>query len=156
MQTSAVQHLLFAVMPQWYCHIAKPFKQLMRDGISLNMYYCIQILQNCGQSLTMSELARYMHIPKQQMTKLCNKLIEQQFVERLPDPDDRRIIRLSLTDRAQEYTERFLREDASYYKDLLESMDAQDRETFQQALSGLHEVFIHLRSSAPDNIQKEG
>ena len=141
MQTSAVQHLLFAVMPQWYCHIAKPFKQLMRDGISLNMYYCIQILQNCGQSLTMSELARYMHIPKQQMTKLCNKLIEQQFVERLPDPDDRRIIRLSLTDRAQEYTERFLREDASYYKDIpLEQLD----QAFNIALSDPYNTPRHV------------
>ena len=143
MQTDSLQELLLAVMPQWYCHIAKPFKQLMDAGVSVDMYYCIRILQQVG-SASMTELARWLHLPKQRMTKLADQLIEMQFVERNPDPDDRRIIRLCSTEKAQEYVDRFLARDAVAYRDMFDSMSEQDRADFQAALQTLHRIFAKL------------
>ena len=157
MQTDELQKLLFAVMPQWYRYIAKPFKQLMRSGVSLDMYYCIQILRYSDRNLTMTELAKCMRVPKQQMTKLCNKLIEQRFVERLADPDDRRVVRLAPTERAEAFTAHFLTEDAAYYKTLFESLDDADRENFRDALGNLFEIFMKLdREECRPDEQKEG
>ena len=53
------QEELLALMPVWNYRIAKPFKQMLDEGVSLEMYYCIQTLRWYGGTLTMSELARY-------------------------------------------------------------------------------------------------
>lgn len=143
MQTSDMQDLLLSIMPQWYCHIAKPFKELLAENISLNMYYCIRILSD-RPNMTMSEIARWMHISKQQMTKLVDKMMEHGFVERVSDPGDRRIIRLQLTEHAQEYSDSFLAQDAVYYRNFFESMPDEDREDFGKALESIRRVFIHL------------
>ena len=143
MQTESLQELLLDVMPQWYCHVAKPFKELMHSGVSLNMYYCIRILQSVG-SASMTELSRWMRLPKQRMTTLADQLIELQFVERVRDADDRRIVRLRPTDQAQAYVDRFLTEDASVYRELFEGMSDADRSDFRDALQTLHRIFTKL------------
>ena len=51
--------MLLTLLPVWNYRIAKPFKQLLDEGISLEMYYCIRTLQWGGGILTMSELAEY-------------------------------------------------------------------------------------------------
>ncbi|MBQ7541018.1 MAG: MarR family transcriptional regulator [Clostridia bacterium] len=143
MQTDALQDLLFAVMPQWYCHIAKPFKQMMHSGVSLDMYYCIRILQQVDTA-SMTELARRMRMPKQRMTKLADQLIEMRFVERVPDPDDRRIVRLRCTENAREYVDRFLSKDAAEYRALFDGMCEADRRDFGDALQTLQRIFAKL------------
>lgn len=143
MQTKDLQDLLFAVMPQWYCHIAKPFKQMMHSGVSLDMYYCIRILQQLGDT-SMTELARWMRMPKQRMTKLADQLIDLQFVERVPDPDDRRIVRLRATDKAREYADRFLSQDAAAYRELFDGLSENDRRDFGEALQTLRRIFDKL------------
>lgn len=144
MQTSEMQELLLSIMPHWYCYIAKPFKQLLAEGISLDMYYCIRILGECSENITMSELAKWMHMSKQQLTKLVDKMIERAFVERVADPNDRRIVRLQLTQNAQKYIDSFLAEDAVYYRELFDSMTEKDREEFGNALSVMQRTFIHM------------
>ena len=144
MQTREMQELLLAIMPQWHCYIAKPFKRLLDEGVSPEMYTCIRIVQESGGNITMSELARWMHMPKQQMTKLVDRLIDRQFVERVSDPDDRRIIRLRLTDRAQDYIDHFLEQETAYYRDLFDSMPQTDRDDFHRALETMHRVFCNL------------
>lgn len=144
MQTNEMQELLLAIMPQWYCYIAKPFKNLLSEGVSLDMYYCIRILDECGENISMTELAKWMHMSKQQLTKLVDKMIERQFVERVSDPNDRRLIRLQLTENAQKYIDSFLAEDAVYYRELFDSMTEKDREEFGKALTVIHRTFIHM------------
>ena len=57
-----LQEELLALMPVWNYRIAKPFKQMLDEGVSLEMYYCIQTLRWYGGTLTMSELARYVRM----------------------------------------------------------------------------------------------
>ncbi len=145
MKTSEMQELLFATLPMWHYHIAKPFKKLLDEGMSLDMYYCLQILRRNNDMMTMSELARWMRIPKQQMTKVVNKLIECEFAERIYDSTDRRIIRLKITDKAIGYIDKFLSEDAAYFKNMFDSMTAEDRLKFGEALNSIHCIFEKMR-----------
>ena len=91
MEIEKMQEMLLAALPYWNYRIAKPLKQALHDGISLDMYYCLQTL-SWGGGMTMKECAQWMRMPKQQMTKLSNKLFELGLVDRVPDPCDRRII----------------------------------------------------------------
>lgn len=145
MKTSEMQELLFATMPMWHYHVAKPFKRLLDEGISLDMYYCVQILRRNNSPMAMSELAHWMRIPKQQVTKVVNKLIECGFAERLYDSSDRRIIRLRLTEKAVGYVDKFLSEDAVYFKNMFDSMSENDRKCFGEALSSIHQVFGKMK-----------
>lgn len=136
-----IQEALLSMLPVWNYNIERPFKQLLDEGISLEMYYCIKTLQHTG-SLTMSELARFIRIPKQQMTKLVNRLVEQDFVRRIYDPADRRIIRIELTDNALQYIDCFLAQDMDCYQRLIEQMNETDRNDFYQAVVTLKRILF--------------
>ena len=75
-------------MPIWHYKLARPFKRLLLDNVSLDMYYCIQIVQFTGREMTMTELSRAMHMQKQRMTKIVDGLIEHRLAERVSDPAD--------------------------------------------------------------------
>lgn len=139
-----IQEMLLELLPQWNYKIAKPFKQLQDEGISLEMYYCIKTLQWGGGIMTMSELGKHTKMPKQQMTKMVNRLVEQEFVERVYDPSDRRIIKIQLTDAAQNYLDHFIEHDASCFRPLLDMMSPEDIDIFQRSLEQLLDVFSRL------------
>ena len=65
----SIQEKLLSLLPVWHYQIAKPFKQLPDDGISLEMFYCIKTLEWAGGCATMSQIATWTKVPKQQMTK---------------------------------------------------------------------------------------
>lgn len=134
-----IQEALLAVLPVWNYKIEKPFKQMLDEGVSLEMYYCIRTLRWRG-ALTMSELAHLVNMPKQQMTKLVNRLVEQDFAKRIYDPSDRRIIKIELTDNAMKYIDQFLAQDAECFQKLLEEMSESDRSDFMQAISTLMRI----------------
>ncbi|MBQ8927643.1 MAG: MarR family transcriptional regulator, partial [Oscillospiraceae bacterium] len=140
METNTLQELLLDTMPRWHYWIAKPFKSLLDDGVSLGMYYCIQTLRQHGESMTMSELAGAMHCSKQQMTRTVERLAGCGFVERMTDPCDRRIIRLQLTQSGRDYTGQFLEQDCAYYHRLIGSLSPQQQEELYGALQTLNAI----------------
>ena len=144
MEFLEIQEKLLSVLPVWNYQITKPFKQRLDEGVSLDMYYCIKTLEWCGGTSSMTQLANLTKMPKQQMTKMADRLVEQGFVTRYDDPNDRRIVMIRLTDKAKEYTDYFLEHDASCFRPLLEQMSAEDLKDFGNALGQLIEVFCRL------------
>lgn len=144
MQTKDFWEILFSTMQMWHYHIAKPFKHLLDDGISPEMYYSIQLLRRHDDMLAMSELAALTRMPKQQMTKTVNRLINYDFVERISDPTDRRIIRLHVTEKALRYLDTFFECQTEYYEDLLKRMSDEDKCKFTDALQSLNSVLGKL------------
>lgn len=139
-----LQEGLLALMPVWNYKIAKPFKQMLDEGVSLEMYYCIQTLRWYGGTLTMSELARFVRMPKHQMTKMADRLIAHEFVERVYDAADRRVIRLQITEKALAYIDHFLDEDAGYFRKLFENMTAENRMRFQEAMKVMIDILVEM------------
>ena len=83
MQTNEIQELLLDTIPAWHYWFARPFKRTLNNGVSLDMYYCIQSMRRSNRTMTMTELANFARMPKQQMSKLVDKLVEGGFAERL-------------------------------------------------------------------------
>ena len=152
-KTSEIQELLLAVLPHWRYRIVKPFKKILGDGVSMEMYYCIQILRTNPDLMTMTELARKTGMPKQQVTKMVDRLIGQEFVERVQSPDDRRTIKLKITDKATEYINHFLESDAACFKEFFDNMESDDRNAFASALKTIFDIFIEM--SKNDLVGKE-
>ncbi|MDO4322347.1 MAG: MarR family transcriptional regulator [Lachnospiraceae bacterium] len=144
MEIEPIQESLLAVMPYWNYRISKPFKHLLDDGVSMEMYYCLQIIRGFDEALTMTELSQRIQMSKQQMTKIINRLVERGFVKRIYDPSNRRIIKIQITDRALDYIEHFLKENAECFRETLEAMDSQELADFKQAIDILTRVLSKL------------
>mgnify|MGYP004646818283 CR=1 FL=1 len=141
MQPNEIQELLLDIIPAWHYWFARPFKRMLHEGVSLDMYYCLQTLRRHSGNMTMTELANFAGMPKQQMSKIVDKLVDGGFAERLSDPDDRRIIRLRPTERADEYVRQFLEQDAAPYRQFFEDLSEEECERFCEALTAMHEIF---------------
>lgn len=144
MDFKTIQEMILTLLPMWNYRLAKPFKQLLDEGVSLEMYYCIKTLEWGGGTMIMSELAHWTKMSKQQMTHMVNRLVEQGFVERVYDPANRRIIKIKLADKAHEYIDHFVEYDASCFRPMLEQMSEDDLAQFQHAMSLLIDVFSHM------------
>ena len=146
MQTSEIQELLLDTIPAWHYWFARPFKRMLNDGVSLDMYYCgIQSLRRSGRTLTMTELANLARMPKQQMSKLVDRLVDGGFAERLSDPDDRRVIRLRATEKADEYIAAFFEKDAAEYREFFDQLGKDELDPFCEALRTIHDTFEEKR-----------
>ncbi len=145
MQNDELQALLLSVMPQWHYWIAKPFvKQVVTEEVSGGMFHCLQMLRANGEPMTMSEIARAVHCSKQQMTKTVGKLIDCGFAERVPDPADRRIIRLKLTSEGNAFIDRFQALSKECFAPIIARMTPEEQQEFCDALKTLHRIFTRL------------
>ena len=145
MQTNEIQELLLDTIPAWHYWFARPFKRMLNDGVSLDMYYCIQSMRRSNRTMTMTELANFARMPKQQMSKLVDKLVEGGFAERLSDPDDRRVIRLRATEKADEYIAAFFEKDAAEYREFFDQLGKDELDPFCEALRTIHDTFEEKR-----------
>lgn len=83
-------------------------------------------------------------MPKQQMTKMVNRLIEADFVERVLAPDDRRLIKLKLTENAMEYLNRFSELKSKCFTEFIDAMTPDERAEFASSLESIHRIFNNL------------
>ncbi|HWP98738.1 MAG TPA: MarR family transcriptional regulator [Syntrophomonadaceae bacterium] len=75
----------------------RPAEQITRSRLSPGQFHAVTILYHKG-SLPMSELACEMKISKQQLTPLICKLIDSNLVVRQTEEQDRRIVRIEITE----------------------------------------------------------
>ncbi|MDD4334912.1 MAG: MarR family transcriptional regulator [Desulfotomaculaceae bacterium] len=75
-------------------------EQKTRSQLSPLQYFAVSILYRKG-SLSMSELAQDLQISKQQLTPLVYKLINQGLLAKKEDKNDRRIVRIEVTEQGR-------------------------------------------------------
>lgn len=155
MDNRELQELVLKLLPMWQFRLAKPFKSLLHDGISPNVYNCMTVLKNEGAPMSMGQLGAAMHMTKQQMTKLVNRLIELGMVTRVGDESDRRIVRIYLTEEANSYIERFALQQTSYYDRLFSEMAEADRKSLGDALETLYAVLENIPCNCKEKEESE-
>lgn len=143
-----LQEKLLSILPMWNYQIAKPFKHLLDEEISLEMFYAVEILRFAGGSVTMTEFAKHSKMPKHQATKMANKLVACGFVTRFDDPNDRRIVKIKITDKGNEYINHFFENDAKYFKPMFGQLSEEDIENLSEGLDLISKVLFKLPYSA--------
>ncbi len=78
----------------------RPLEQKTRSHLSHVQHFAVSTLYRKG-SMSMSELAQEMQISKQQLTPLVNKLINQGLLVKKEDENDRRIMRIEVTEQGR-------------------------------------------------------
>lgn len=137
-----VQNLLL-VMPDWHSKLVKPFRDTLDNEMSLETYYCLETLRACGTA-TMSELAHQMKVPKQQMTKLVDRLSQSRFVERVQGTDDRRVTWIRLTPGTVSYLDEYYLKNTAFIQMLEEKLTQDELERLNDAVEALEEILPKL------------
>lgn len=123
-------------------------KQLFKSehgitGVQAAQYRLLGRLMKEG-SLSMSALGSRLYISKPYMTSLVDALIQEGYVERQPDPKDRRVINISLTKSGLTH----LHEAHSLYKSsvkgLLEGLNHQDLDDLCAATERVEVILAQL------------
>ena len=89
-----VARSLIQVIPLLHHRIISRVKEI--SGMQIAGFKVLGVLVRQG-TLPISEVGKKLYISKPYMTRLVDDLIAENLVERLPDPGDRRVIRLRVT-----------------------------------------------------------
>ncbi|MCR1839305.1 MarR family winged helix-turn-helix transcriptional regulator [Murimonas intestini] len=138
-----VQNLLL-VMPDWHSKLIKPFKDTLNREMSLETYYCLETVKRCG-AITMTKLAQELKVPKQQVTKLTDKLSEYQFVERVSNDQDRRSVWIRLTPKASAYLDEYYLKNKVFIHMLEELLTEEELQRLNNAVQVLIEILPKLK-----------
>lgn len=135
---------LLLILPGWHSKLVRPFKNMLNREMSLETYYCLQTLKVSGMT-TMTELAQKLKIPKQQVTKLVDKLSQHQFIERVYREEDRRSIWIRLTPEAVLYLEEYYKKNTAFLESLEMQLSEDELFRLNQAVEILGEILPKLK-----------
>lgn len=85
-------------------HLTKELRQELRE-LTVHQMEALAALEK--DSLTMSELCSSLDISESAGTALVDKLIARGLVRRWPDAEDRRVVRVEMSDQAKEMVSRY-------------------------------------------------
>ena len=114
-----------------------------RIKMSFAHYLTLIILKERGE-LSISEIGNLIGMKKQNMTYLTNKLVEDGLIQRLHDLSDRRLIKIALTSKGDEYLDEWrqskieeTKEDFSFYND-------KDMNDIYSSIENIKQVFLKI------------
>jgi DNA-binding MarR family transcriptional regulator len=96
----------------------------------------------------MSEIGRHMGISRPYMTALVDKLIDDGLVERVSDPDDRRVVNVRITDAGKEEIADFMKGAREAIVKSISSLDSEDISTLHKMMQDLRGIISKLDRKA--------
>jgi DNA-binding MarR family transcriptional regulator len=88
--------------------------------------------------LTMKEFADYLRITSPSATSFVNRLVRLKWVKRISDKDNRKLVRLCLTDMGRRIIATRMKEHMSSMRQLFELLSGADQREFARILGSLH------------------
>jgi DNA-binding MarR family transcriptional regulator len=132
---------LLAMLPLYHRHIFKV--SAGASGIRIAQYRALGMLMKSGP-LSMSEIGKLLYISKPYMTVLANILVENGWAERKYDPDDRRVIKISITPLGKKHLQQAFEIYRADVKELISGLDPKDIRQLSAALEDLQKIFAKL------------
>lgn len=134
--TEKIGHLMKTIMKKWRVILDARLAGL---GMSDARWQCLLHLGRAEGPLAQVELADAIGITPPSLVKLLDRLQEDGWIERLPEPQDRRAKRVGLTPKAQNMVQRIEDEALVLRKELWKGISASDRQIFLRVLERLDE-----------------
>ncbi len=132
---------LLALMPVYHKHI---FRINRRDtGLEAAQYRVLGVLMKSGSN-PISEIGRTLYISKPYMTVLIDSLMEKGWIERRNDPEDRRVILISITPGGKKHLRQAFEVYKTDVKKLLAGLGSEDIEKLCSSLENLQQIFEKL------------
>jgi DNA-binding MarR family transcriptional regulator len=111
--------------------------------ITPGAFYAILCLKRFGP-LSMSEIGKHLHIPKPNVTLLVDQLIDKKLAERLPDKNDRRIIKIKLTPKGLQFIEKNKKIFRDQIKMKLTTLTDKELNVFSESLQNVRDTLVKI------------
>lgn len=132
----------FQLMPLLKKNVIKPFEKIS-DALSPLQFHILLILKD-KKARSMSELATEMDVLKQQLTFLTDKLADKNYIQRIPDPKDRRSIKVSITKSGLDYLKKHKRQTLNLITLKFEELSTEDLSELHLAIQSMHKIINRL------------
>ena len=122
----------------------------IRTSTNLNpgSLYIMGILSS-NEMMSMSEIGCKLKIPKPHVTSQVDKLIAEDFVERLNDPSDRRVINIRLTEKGKEGFQKIKQTISQEMRQRIETLDQQNIKTMLDSTQQLRDILTEIMKDSP-------
>lgn len=148
---------IFSFLVLVHRKMSKPLEDYFKDKFTSLQFNSLCALRASG-TMTMTELAHIMHTPKQQMTKMIDRLVEEGHIVRTNDVEDRRCIRISISKETAEYIAVQRRQFLQLLEDNLYHSESEDYDEFFQSIRNINRILRKFPQSVnvPSNSINKG
>jgi DNA-binding MarR family transcriptional regulator len=121
------------------CMHSRPLEEWPDLELTIPQIKTLTLLRHQGPQ-RMGSIATYLGSTLSSSTSIIDRLVDKGLVERVPDPDDRRVVICQLTPRGQEATEQFWRIGRTRVVELTERLDIEELEIVVHAMELLYKA----------------
>ena len=132
---------LFFISPM----VSKVLRHSIRTRTTLNpvSWWVLKLLFH-SEMLSMSEIGCKLQMPKPHVTAQINKLIAESLVERLHDPNDRRIINIRLTEKGKENHNKVAQDVSEDMQQRIKQLDPQKRTELLESSQKVRDILNEI------------
>lgn len=92
----------------------------------------------------MSQIGKFLAMPKPHITVIVDKLIEEGYVERHNDPNDRRIINITITEKGLKDLDMFIQALTENLKEKLNSLNPEEQDLLAASSQNVKEMLLYI------------
>jgi len=143
---SAVENLML-LQPLLYMNLIKPSRS--KIPLPPGAYFVMSVLKR-HDFLSMSDISRKLSMPKPHVTAQIDKLIAEGLVERFFDPEDRRIINITITEKGREHLKQIKQYISENLRNKLLNLDKEHLDILADASQKVKDILIMLNDNDCD------
>ena len=114
-------------------------KELYHQEVTLPQFFILEYLHKEGES-KMTDLAHFMNVTTAAMTGIVDRLVRDKYLERTFEPQDRRIIKVGLTGKAEELVKKVNQHRRQMVIKIFGKISEKDREDYLRILVRIRDV----------------
>lgn len=134
-----------SIMPLFQKKLIRSNCNFHNDDFNLNhSHFQIMVILKEEGKLPISDVAKKLLISTPNMTKLLNKLIDLEMINRIHDTNDRRIVNIELTQRGKDYLNEKFENVKNSMKATFSALPDKEINKLNSSLENLKEVLIIL------------
>jgi DNA-binding MarR family transcriptional regulator len=107
---------------------------LKEEEVSLAQYYTLHLIK-ADSCVRMRDIRDNLCVSAPYATSIIDKLVKNGFIERYRGKDDRRVVRVQLTEKGKILMRDLNSKKAQFYTKLLKDMNRRDKKTMSDGLS---------------------
>jgi DNA-binding MarR family transcriptional regulator len=135
-----VTELIPVIMKEYVKHQVDEFDKLK---ITMPQFFVLELVNRQGEA-KMSDLAKFVNVTTAAMTGIVSRLVKNNYVIRVSEPDDRRVINIKLTPKGAKVVREMVQKRKEITIKMFGSISPEEREEYLKILTHVHE---HLKDA---------
>lgn len=113
-----------------------------RFGLTTAEFHCLRFITS-GEVITNKDLADRLNLSAGRLSRIINGLVEKNYVTRNPDPNNRRSLHVSLSQKGEEMVTQFKEAYVSIHEEILSDIDPS---IHKELINGMTHLLTALRN----------